>query len=328
MNVLYLFYYIIKTDYTFIRKELNKKIKPNKLRIYSDIVYSTLRYGSSFEDFFIYDFLTKSHKERNSYVVTGLAHEFFKAMNDRKDIEIFRNKATFEKEFKDIIKRDFVVIDNVSKNEFIIWCDNKTRLIAKPLEGVEGKGISIHSVETTTEKESLYNKFKNKAYLIEEVIIQHTKLQELNPSSVNSIRAITVNINGEPQLIAAILRIGRGALVDNFTEGGIAAPIDLENGRIFRSAITRDNDKFFKVHPETHVKIVGFEIPNWDLLKETVLSAAKVVPSVRTVGWDIAVTEESVEIIEGNDNWNKNIYQITYGYGKKTELKNILKELK
>lgn len=44
------------------------------------------------------------------------------------------------------------------------------------------------------------------------------------------------------------------------------------------------------------------KIPMWDKVLETVTNAAKLIPQVRFIGWDIAITNSGVEIIEGNHN--------------------------
>lgn len=57
----------------------------------------------------------------------------------------------------------------------------------------------------------------------------------------------------------------------------------------------------FENHPNTGVKIVGFQIPNFDAVKEVASTAARLIPEIRYVGWDIAVTEDSAQLIEGNE---------------------------
>ncbi len=44
-------------------------------------------------------------------------------------------------------------------------------------------------------------------------------------------------------------------------------------------------------HPVTGEVIVGFQIPFWNQIIELVKELAYVVPQVRYVGWNIAITE-------------------------------------
>ena len=46
--------------------------------------------------------------------------------------------------------------------------------------------------------------------------------------------------------------------------------------------------------------MIGLQIPHWDKILTTVQEAGKLLPNMRYIGWDIAVTEEGCEIIEAN----------------------------
>ena len=53
-------------------------------------------------------------------------------------------------------------------------------------------------------------------------------------------------------------------------------------------------------HPDTHVKIQGYQIPFVREAVKMVLEAAKITPQIRYVGWDVATTPKGPAIIEGN----------------------------
>lgn len=44
----------------------------------------------------------------------------------------------------------------------------------------------------------------------------------------------------------------------------------------------------------------GYKIPNFDEVKQYCLKLALHLSSVRYVGWDIAITTDGIEVIEGN----------------------------
>lgn len=44
----------------------------------------------------------------------------------------------------------------------------------------------------------------------------------------------------------------------------------------------------------------GYKIPNFDEVKQYCLELALKLPGVRYVGWDIAITIDGIEVIEGN----------------------------
>ena len=98
---------------------------------------------------------------------------------------------------------------------------------------------------------------------------------------------------------------------DGFDGGGIFAPVDVETGVICRDGMNLDN-KFFEVHPVSGKKIKGFQVPHWDEVLTLAATAAKRFKGVRMVGWDIAVTEEGVSLIEGNSESNYQFAQLPY----------------
>ena len=46
--------------------------------------------------------------------------------------------------------------------------------------------------------------------------------------------------------------------------------------------------------------MLGYRIPNYQKAVQAVLESAKLIPTVRYIGWDVAITDVGVEIIEAN----------------------------
>ncbi len=55
-------------------------------------------------------------------------------------------------------------------------------------------------------------------------------------------------------------------------------------------------------HPVSGTKLEGYQLPNWEILKETVRRAVLVDPDAIFVGWDMAITEQGVDMVECNNN--------------------------
>lgn len=70
--------------------------------------------------------------------------------------------------------------------------------------------------------------------------------------------------------------------------------------------------------------MIGKVIPYWDKIIEMIKRAALVIPEVRLVGWDVAITSNGVQIIEGNH--NPGIQMLEY-VGRGQHLKQILSYL-
>ena len=65
------------------------------------------------------------------------------------------------------------------------------------------------------------------------------------------------------------------------------------------------------VHPITGKQIIGAQIPYWEECKTFVERAARHIPSVRYIGWDIVIQSGGhFLLIEGNDNADHDFQQL------------------
>ena len=141
--------------------------------------------------------------------------------------------------------------------------------------------------------------------LLEEVLTQHPDLRQLNPSSVNSMRVITYLSDDHVEILATVLRMGAGKHVDNFAAGGMYVMLD-DDGVALHPGFDKDN-RVHETHPITGVRIPGFVVPRFHEVIETAKEIARRIPEVPLVGWDLAVTENGVAVIEGN--YNTGLFQ-------------------
>ena len=180
-----------------------------------------------------------------------------------------------------------------------------------------GKGISTIDYVSEDEAKKMYSNIKEKNILIEEIAVNHHEIKRFNPSSTNTIRIYTVvEKDGSVSIVGAIIRIGsKGACVDNYHSGGVAAAIDIDTGIII-SKLVDINNKRYVLHPTNHIQIIGSKIPNFDELKKSVKQAALLFPTSRYIGWDICITESGFEYIEGNYNANPDLLQNCEKEGK------------
>jgi hypothetical protein len=96
--------------------------------------------------------------------------------------------------------------------------------------------------------------------------------------------------------------------VDNYHAGGFASPIDIATGRV-GPGIAKDGFERVGAHPESGVRFEGMTLPFWD---ETLALVKRVAPffyDLRTLGWDIAITNSGPMIIEANYLWGVDIVQ-------------------
>ena len=121
------------------------------------------------------------------------------------------------------------------------------------------------------------------------------------------------------------MRVGKGnSVIDNASAGGVFGVINIDTGRIYAACDRWGNS--FDVHPDSGKHLIDLEVPRWNEVKELVKKAAQVLPEVRYVGWDVAVTNTGCVLIEGNDKgrWS---FQFPKQEGFRDEMNAILREL-
>ena len=158
--------------------------------------------------------------------------------------------------------------------------------------------------------------------IIERMLVQGEFWQRLNPTSANSIRIVTMWTPGDtaPFVGMAVQRIGTSATAptDNFSGGGVCAPIDLATGRLGAARRKPEHGGGAHVvythHPDSGVPIEGEVVPHWDKVCDTVVRATQALPYIRYAGWDVLVDDTGTPvIIEGNNNTDVNLFQVHGG---------------
>lgn len=291
-------------------RDINKKTGMNKLSIFIDMAICAIKYQAGYIDYYIFEMYNVSKENRKTYLTRGINNEYIRRLNDKAYWHIFKNKDEFNELFKEFLGRDFLNITHLEKKAVVQWLENSEVIFAKPRSGCCGKGILKINRQDYSSLDEIYNLLvNNNIELIETALIQHHIMNELHSNSVNTIRTISMLKNGVAHILAAYLRIGNGDFVDNFNHGGMVVPVDVLTGKVQFKAIDKTGNLYEK-HPLSNVNIVGFEIPFWNEAKEMIKKSALIVPQVRLVGWDVAITEKGPVLIEGNQFPGHDIYQL------------------
>lgn len=266
-------------------------------------------------DYQEFEFYNLNKEERKTYLTRGKNNEIVRTYNNKSYFHNFENKIEFNKIFNKYLKRDWLFLDN-NLNEFINFFKSHDAIIVKPIDSSGGKGVEKFKYVNDDEAKELYNKLvENKQLLIEDCIKQHKDMNSLYGNSVNTLRLFTFYKDGQAYFLQAILKIGNGGVIDNFSNGGMYTYLD-ENGTVFVEAIDRDDNIYYE-HPISHSKIVGFKVPMFQDAINLVKECAKVIPEVSYVGWDVAISENGPVIVEGN--CFPGVYQVKPSLSNKKE---------
>lgn len=323
----YLLYYLTGTNltqlkhYLYYAKEVSGK---SILRIQIDMLKSVFQYNISLKDYFSFRFFELEHIERSNWAGTGFMYEYQLRMNPRKARKLLENKLLFYRYFKTFVKREFHSLGEIKNNRALLekmMGNNSNRIVLKGSLGQIGAEVEVISSHLYS-LNSLIKYMESKKYdLVEDFVTQHPELMKLSPSGLNTVRIITQISEGRVDILGARLRISLNSQVDNMAAGNLAAPIDLQTGIVIGPGVFSDITKEDREqHPITGYKIIGFKVPEWNGVLDLARRAALLTPENKSVGWDIAITENGLELIEGNHNWCKLLFQMPVKKGLKSEL--------
>jgi len=176
------------------------------------------------------------------------------------------------------------------------------------LNWATGRHLSAGDVCDLMEKDSKFDRF-----VIQERMKSHPEIVRLTGNSfLQTVRISTyVNQKDECRILHATLKMILGDnVIDNFylgRTGNIVTPVEQNRGILRKGKMAggaRGALKSVSIHPKTGVSIEGFQMPLWQecraLVKECVF---KFLP-IRTIGWDVGITEKGPVIVEGNMWWD------------------------
>ncbi|MDD2504736.1 MAG: sugar-transfer associated ATP-grasp domain-containing protein [Bacilli bacterium] len=290
-----------------IIKEVSSKSNKNIVYIFLDVIYCGLVYGAGYYDYQEFEFYLLNRKERKTYLTRAKNNLIIKSYNNKDDFYKLDDKGLFNKNFKQYIKRDYLVINDTSFTKFKNFTKKHQELIVKPIDGDGGRGVEKVIIKKNTDLKRLFNKLlKNKQILIEECVKQHKEINKLYSKSVNTLRLFTFYDGKEVYILNSVFKIGNGGVTDSFSSGSMYTFVT-DEGVIAVPAIDQ-NDKIFKIHPITKKEIIGFKVPLYKEACDLVKKGAKLTPTIKYIGWDVALTPNGPAIIEGNS--FPGVYQI------------------
>lgn len=302
------YFNLLKQIFHFNSSELSKTLKilskkSGKPRFYlmMDIAVCAAKYGAGYHDYQLYAFYRLSAGERKTYITRGVNQRLMRELNDADHFDVFDKKENMFQTFKNFLYRDWLALPN-DKAAVSAFVKAHDVVFFKPSEGSGGYGVERFSLKEYESPSAMAEAIlKLGRGVLDEEIRQHPALMKLQPHSVNTVRISTLLCGKSIHIPYAYLRIGGGtSFVDNAHSGGMFAPIDLKTGIVCGVGYDKD-EKVHITHPVTGTKIEGFQIPGWDEIVAYARQLALVVPKMRYIGWDVAVTETGPKLVEGNN---------------------------
>lgn len=295
---------LVKMDWKAMWKTsalLHERSGKSRVWLLCDMLRCAVKYNAGYVDYKIAQMYRLNDAQRRTVITRGISNNIVRRMNDKAYWHFFDDKTQFNELFKQWIPRRWLLINPNTSLEELAQMMTLPSLIGKPLEGSSGQGILKFTPEDWKNgaEAFLHLLMEKQIGILEEIVVQHPEMARMCPTSVNTCRIATLLGDKQEGIVYAFLRIGNGKVMDNVDCGGMAARIDLASGKLLTVGADKAGNTYQK-HPITGTDIIGFTIPYWEEAKQMCMEAARKVPQMRFVAWDVAITPNGPTFIEGN----------------------------
>lgn len=316
-----------KAFYDELKKISAERCRKSAWWMFLDCAAMVPLLGSGLQDYLNFRFYEKSFRERRTYATIGYMDKVNRDFEEVQYSPFIAVKGNFHKNYAKYTHREHFNAVDGSFEQLEAFLLRHEMFVVKPQIGLGGNDVVKMCREEIEDRQDFFESLRARRAIVEELIVQEPHWAALCPNSVNTIRIMTVAIDGRAQVIFACARVGNGSnITDNFSHGGMGVLVDRERGVLVGSGV----DKALHESPTsvTGVTFDGFPIPYWKEIQEMVLEAALVDERIHMVGWDVAITPNGPLLIEGNRSPGFDVVQVVLGCGAKSMVENARKELR
>lgn len=187
-------------------------------------------------------------------------------------------------------------------------------LFAKPTDAGQGRGVRAwrclgpdryqagDGQEQTAEQVFATLLNESRSYLLQRRIQAHPALRRVTTGGLPTVRVITGRqVSGSVDVLFAIFKMPtKQGLADNFAAGGIACPVNQDDGRLGTAAGKGPIIQRLTHHPDTGHPITGVTLPHWQQARQLCITAHEQLSDFVFLGWDVALTEDGPTLVECN----------------------------
>lgn len=290
----------------------------------------------SFQEYSNYRLANRSSEFRETFLSYAKAETYWDILNPKKYACLARDKyishclldtlgiptstliAYYNPESASITEK--MVFDYDKLAEVLRASGYKTFVIKPATDSAHGEGVIVCRELIQSGKELIVRRTNgSKIYLrellgsipllFETLISQTEEFSTFNKSSLNTVRIMTALYpDHSVRVFAGFIKIGRqGSDVDNAGSGGnIDCGVNVETGQLYNPVQFNSWEDIIKIkeHPDSKAQLDGYYIKDWKKIKERLQYFQGLIPQLKTIGWDVAITESGPVIVEINNWWD------------------------
>ncbi len=303
-------------------------------RLRRDMIRSLFRYGSYYNEYFLFGYEGKDAAYRDSFITEGVRMSYYPRMNDPKNTNLLENKYLTYQKFRDFYGRDVLRIKKGAQptpaalEALRDFTQAHPDYIVKPIYAAFGKGVHTESIRDYPYLEAAHAAYSAHGAILEQIIEQGEALARIHPQSVNTLRIPTV-VLAAARCGCFTPRCASAAVRASSTTSAPAASAHSSTPRPGASAPTARTNKGrrYVTHPDTGVRFRGYPLPEWDKAVAMVTTAAHMVPGNHYCGWDLAYSTHGWCMVEANCTAQMGGMQIITQTGRKAELEALIAQM-
>ena len=277
------FYKNLKNDIYHIRKNINyihDISGKSRFVIFFDILYSSIRYGISDNEYRIFEFYRIKRDKRRTYLSISKHNRIAWLLEDKKQDSILENKESFIKEF---ISRKIYDINDMTFKEFENFATKNKKILARSPKKSIIKSFRVFNLSD----------YRSPAFMSDDIkksglnLIEKNNFREKNMNTINDDFVLINVTTFDGEVMASSIK---------YKELGhiISGSIDTKKGTIKGHLKDEDGNNYGN-------NLDGFEIPKYNKIIEMARELSIKLSDIREIEWSFALDNRGkINLMDAN----------------------------
>lgn len=320
--------------------------RKNYLELWKDLIYWGILNNGGIYYFYLLG-LQKKGKKIRDYLTVRRYIQIDKKLDNRYYRSLLEDKILFDgyiamfhiprpeligiiknEKLYDVNRKIWISLEEFSEKPIQAYCKLNTAFGGKEVYKLEinEEGLFLNNKKTTLQ--SFKDHFKGGKFIVQKTVKQHSQINRLNPSCVNTLRVYTTYNGENGTYFSNFLRMGVGNnIVDNVSNRNIVTGVRSDGQLIKEAHSWTHPPKWYSRHPDTSLEFSSFHFPYFEEAKTLCEDAHRYFPEIFLIAWDVAIQESGPLILEANPAPDLLLVQVLFGGLKKKFLK-VVEEYK
>lgn len=271
------------------------KLNKRKHQIIKDYLICKSKYKINYNDYLKMHLYQINDDKRKEILTPNKSKELINNLNPFDKRYLIISKSEFYHTFYQYIKRDWLVLDEKNNEEFRLFIKSRSHIFVPALDNHKPEIVDI---ERSNEWELHQELINSHHYIVEEIIKHHDKFNVITDQKLITIKFITLLENNLVHILGCYLDI-------EIKEDNYYIPVDLNTGKTYDKAL-KNNEIVTNIN---NYNIKSFKLPLWKNTLKMINKLPLVIPELKYISWDIAISAEEPILISASDEPNYLVLQ-------------------